>query len=465
MKLEVLKGATSQIWDIFIQDSSSTTGAGLTGLVFNSAGLTCYFARSDQGNAGGTQITLATATRGTFASSGFVEKDATNMPGVYEFHPTNASVASGANAVVYLLKGATNMAPLPIEVQLTSYDPNDAVRLGLSSLPNAAAEAAGGLYTRGSGAGQINQANNGNVDVNAVRLGGTVLTARDIGASVLLSSGAGAGQLDFTAGVVKANLAQILGTALTETAGQLAAAFKKFFDKAAPTGTINSIPDAVAGAANGLFIAGTNAATTANIAGNLTGNVTGSVGSVTGAVGSVTGNVGGNVVGSTASVTGAVGSVTTVTSIVNGVWDEPIAGHLTAGSTGNKLNAASSAGDPWATALPGAYTAGQAGKIVGDKLPPLTFTVANQIDSNVITKTGFSLASTGLDAVAAPTDLTNDANARSSFVKMFRAIFNRLYDEVTQTATQQKVRNDSGTVISTMPVSDDGVTQTKGLSV
>jgi hypothetical protein len=38
------------------------------------------------------------------------------------------------------------------------------------------------------------------------RMAGTVLTARDIGASVLLSTGTGTGQLDFTTGVVKANL-------------------------------------------------------------------------------------------------------------------------------------------------------------------------------------------------------------------------------------------------------------------
>jgi hypothetical protein len=52
--------------------------------------------------------------------------------------------------------------------------------------------------------------------------------------------------------VVKANLIQILGTAITETAGQIAAAFTKFFNKATPTGTINSLPDAVAGANGGI---------------------------------------------------------------------------------------------------------------------------------------------------------------------------------------------------------------------
>lgn len=143
-------------------------------------------------------------------------------------------------------------------------------------------------------------------------LAGTAQTARDIGASVLLSSGTGAGQLDFTSGVVKSSLVQILGSVISGTAAQIAAAFTKFFDKATPTGTINSIPDVVAGAAGGLFIAGTNAATTitTGLTTTFTGNLTGSVASVSGAVGSVTGSVGGNVTGSVGSVTGAVGSVT-----------------------------------------------------------------------------------------------------------------------------------------------------------
>lgn len=45
-------------------------------------------------------------------------------------------------------------------------DLNDSVRAGLIALPNAAAEAAGGLFTRGTGAGQVNQDANGRLDVN-----------------------------------------------------------------------------------------------------------------------------------------------------------------------------------------------------------------------------------------------------------------------------------------------------------
>ncbi|KKN75799.1 hypothetical protein LCGC14_0376750 [marine sediment metagenome] len=50
----------------------------------------------------------------------------------------------------------------------------------------------------------------------------------------------------------EADLTYIHGTALTETAGQLAAAFKKFFDVAAPTATALSLPDALPDAAGGL---------------------------------------------------------------------------------------------------------------------------------------------------------------------------------------------------------------------
>lgn len=79
------------------------------------------------------------------------------------------------------------------------------------------------------------------VDANSLRLGGMVQTGRDVGASVLLSPGTGTGQLDFTSGIVKANQTQILGTALTETAGQIAAAFKKFFDVATPVFTCQAV--------------------------------------------------------------------------------------------------------------------------------------------------------------------------------------------------------------------------------
>ncbi len=118
MKLLIKAGTTSKRIGIFVQDSSQTDGRGLSGLVFNSAGLTWYYWREDQGNVGGSSVTLATATRGTFASGGFIEKDATNMPGFYEIGIPNAALATGADWVVMVLRGATNMAPVTIEIQL-----------------------------------------------------------------------------------------------------------------------------------------------------------------------------------------------------------------------------------------------------------------------------------------------------------------------------------------------------------
>ncbi|WP_027037885.1 hypothetical protein [Mesorhizobium ciceri] len=100
---------------------------------------------------------------------------------------------------------------------------------GLTALPDAVAGANGGVPLSVDASGRV----------DVLKINGTSQTARDIGASVLLSSGTGTGQLDFTSGVVKANLAQILGTALTETAGQIAAGFKKFFNIATPAATMD----------------------------------------------------------------------------------------------------------------------------------------------------------------------------------------------------------------------------------
>jgi hypothetical protein len=68
------------------------------------------------------------------------------------------------------------------------------------------------------------------------------------------------------------------------------------------------------------------------------------------------------------SITATALAASASAEIADAVWDEAIAGHLGAGSTGAALNAAGSAGDPWTTALPGAYSAGSAGYIVGNNL-------------------------------------------------------------------------------------------------
>lgn len=116
-KLTRLQGTIKQTVYVFIQDSSVTTGAGKTGLAFNSSGLTAYYV-SNLGNS--AAITLATQTvTGAWSSGGFVEVDATNMKGVYRFDIPNAALASG-DSVVICFQGATNAAPCLLEIDLSS---------------------------------------------------------------------------------------------------------------------------------------------------------------------------------------------------------------------------------------------------------------------------------------------------------------------------------------------------------
>lgn len=186
MKLILKKGATSQRVGIFLQDTSKSDGSGLTGIV--AANLTCYRWREDDGNANATQLSLSGGTRGTWSSGGFVEKDATNMPGLYELGLDNNGLVTGAEWVIYMLKGATNMAPVLLEIELVDVDLFDAVHFGLSALPNAAANAANGLHTIGTGAGQIQVDGSGNAFVDVKEINTVSCTGRDLGASVLLAN-------------------------------------------------------------------------------------------------------------------------------------------------------------------------------------------------------------------------------------------------------------------------------------
>jgi hypothetical protein len=106
----------------------------------------------------------------------------------------------------------------------------------------------------------------------------------------------------------------------------------------------------------------------------------------------------------------------TAAEVADAVWLETLADHSgSAGSTAAALNAAGSAGDPWQTALPGAYGAGTAGKIVGDninapldvidtvvdaikaKTDSLTFTVAGQVDANIESVNGTTVTGSGTE--------------------------------------------------------------------
>lgn len=135
----------------------------------------------------------------------------------------------------------------------------------------------------------------------------------------------------------------------------------------------------VPGGTNGMFIAGTNAATsiTSALTANITGNLSGSVGSVTGAVGSVTAAV---TVGTNNDKTGYGLSA----AAVQAVWDALTSALTTIGSIGKLLvdNINATISSRLASA---SYTAPDNASIASIKISTdkLTFTVANQVDANI----------------------------------------------------------------------------------
>jgi hypothetical protein len=94
----------------------------------------------------------------------------------------------------------------------------------------------------------------------------------------------------------------------------------------------------------------------------------------------------------------------TAATIADAVWDEASGDHLAAGSTGAALNAAGSAGDPWTTTLPGAYSGSQAGKMLADILTDTGTTLQAELDGiqadteDIQTRLPASLVSGRIDA-------------------------------------------------------------------
>lgn len=120
--------STSVLLRVKILDSSSTTGAGLTGLTFSSAGLIIstiadveatptVYAQSASNIEDIT--TLGTFAAPTASKCRFKEVDSTNHPGVYEIQIADARWSvSNAELMVITVSGATNVAELDMEIQL-----------------------------------------------------------------------------------------------------------------------------------------------------------------------------------------------------------------------------------------------------------------------------------------------------------------------------------------------------------
>lgn len=117
----------------------NTTGLRKTGLAYNATGIAVWYQRV-AGNK--TAITLAAGTGLTADHSDGKWNEIGD--GWYQCDSVDAAFAAGSNSVKFG-GSATGYTFFGENVNLVAFDPDDAVRLGLTALPNAAADAAGGL--------------------------------------------------------------------------------------------------------------------------------------------------------------------------------------------------------------------------------------------------------------------------------------------------------------------------------
>lgn len=118
-----------------------------------------------------------------------------------------------------------------------------------------------------------------------------------------------------------------------------------------------------------------------------------------------------------------IAALPTAAGIADAVWDEAIAGHLSGGSTGAALNGASSAGDPWTTTLPGAYSSGTAGFILGTNLNATVSSRASQTSLDTLD----DYVDTEIAAIKAKTDnLPADPADASDIASSFTTVNTKL---------------------------------------
>lgn len=133
----VKKGSTNRSVTIRIIDS--TDGTPETAVEHNTAGIDLWYRREGEAKASITEAALAALT--TAHTDGGIEHIG---DGEYRIDLPDAAFATGAQHVD-VGGTVTGMIVIGGRVRLVDYDPEDTVRLGLTALPNAAADAAGGL--------------------------------------------------------------------------------------------------------------------------------------------------------------------------------------------------------------------------------------------------------------------------------------------------------------------------------
>lgn len=245
--------------------------------------------------------------------------------------------------------------PTDVVFPVVAFDPLVATNLGLSALPTASPAASGGLPTT--------DASNG----------------------VKLSVGTGTGQVNLGSGKVPATVGSTDYAGNTPQTGDAFArigATGSGLTSLAPAATALSTANWTTARAAGLDNLDAAITTRSTYAGGDTSGTTSLLSRLSSARAGYLDNLSAGAVALHADATAilaAIGTPIQAGSVTVGgyasgqdpatlVLDADIADHEASGSVGAAIAAAGGSGDPWATALPGSYTSGQAGYLVGHNL-------------------------------------------------------------------------------------------------
>lgn len=133
----VKKGTTDV--STIIQIIDSTAGTPEQAVEHNTEGIALWYRRDGATVTAITEAALASADA-AHSDGGIEHLD----DGVYRLDLPDAACATGVNGVT-VGGTVTGMIVIPTYIPLVDYDPYDTVRMGMTALPNAAADAAGGL--------------------------------------------------------------------------------------------------------------------------------------------------------------------------------------------------------------------------------------------------------------------------------------------------------------------------------
>ena len=133
MTIQRVVGTTGEMVDIFVQDATVSTGAGLPNLVIST--FSSYYHRTDMTSTSSVTL-VSTGTLGTWSSGQWLQVNSTFMRGWYQFCAPNGMYANGSSVALHMY-GHPSMAPVVMRYDITRLNNQSTVvnasRVGVSS--------------------------------------------------------------------------------------------------------------------------------------------------------------------------------------------------------------------------------------------------------------------------------------------------------------------------------------------